>query len=88
MTGASETALEMVRRYIEGLKWLEWQRVLISDLIEVGHHDLVPATEKFLALMEQQRATVEHHLETLLREIPSMPRSSKSLASPGRPGTA
>jgi len=31
MRGASETALEMVRRHIEGLKWLEWQRVLISD---------------------------------------------------------
>ena len=62
---------------------LKWQRVLISDLIEVGHHDLAPATEKFLALMEQHQATVEHHLETLLREIPSMPRSPHD--SPAKP---
>ena len=73
MTGESETA-----RHIEGLKRLEWQRVLISDLIEVGHHDLVPATEKFFALMEQQQATVEDHLETLLSEtsIAAMTRPS------------
>jgi len=75
----SETAPEMAQRHIEGLKRLEWQRVLISDLIEVGHHDLVPATERFVALMEQQQATVEHCLETMLRESPSMPR----LAMPG-----
>jgi hypothetical protein len=78
MRGKGEIALETVRRHIEGLKRLEWQRVLISDLIEVGRHDLVPATESFLALMEQQQATVERHLETLLREVPSMPGGPNS----------
>ena len=76
---SNERELKMVQRHVcEGLKRLERQRVLISDLIGAGHHDLVPATERFLAQMEQHQAAVEHHLETLLREIPAAARQRES----------
>ena len=69
MSGESETKLEMVQRHVrEGLRRLERQRTLISDLTRDGNRGLVPAAQRILAAMEQYQAEVEQHLEKLLRE--------------------
>jgi len=69
MSGEGETKLEMVQRHVrEGLRRLERQRTLISDLTRDGNRGLVPAAQRILAAMEQYQAEVEQHLEKLLRE--------------------